>query len=432
MVRIEKDILIQGVGSELQGVGREASGRTLFVAGALPGERVDVRINKEGARFLAGEVAGLLDASPERIEPPCPHYDRCGGCVAQHMTYALSLRLKAQKVRDALARIGGLRDVEVLETLPSPDEWRYRNKAEYACRGGALGMTERGGHGVVDVRDCLLQSEASVAFLDAIRGMKIDGLAGVVTRTNHLGRVMGVLCYRHGVRADQRLAPTGVPGLVSLYGCRLGPKPNHALDGPCRWLWGEERLPERLCSLDFQLSPHSFFQVNRAQAEVLVAELMRALALTGSETVADLYCGIGTLTLPLARDAKQVVGVEIVAPAVEDAKRAAAVNGVGNVEFVKGDAAVELQRLLKSGLKPDAVVVDPPRKGLAPKLIDSILTCAPEKIGYVSCDCATLARDAKPFVESGKYQLVKAQPVDMFPWTEHVETVAVLTKIHRA
>ncbi len=432
MSGIEKDIRIQGVGSELQGVGRAADGRTLFVVGALPGELVDVRVTKEGARFLAGEVICCHETSADRVTPPCPYNDRCGGCVAQHMSYPLSLKLKAQKVRDALARIGGLKDVQVMETLASPDAWRYRNKAEYACGSGVLGMTERGGHGVVDVRDCLLQREASLAFLDAVRRLEVKGLAGVVTRVNHLGQLMGMvavpqhLATRCVIDATRLFA--SVPELASLYLCALSPKPNHALDGSCRLLAGEERLSERMCGIDYALSPHSFFQVNRRQAEVLVSELLSVLALRGDETVADLYCGIGTLTLPLAKAAKGVVGVEIVAPAIEDAKRAAADNHISYIDFVCGDACTALPRLLKKGLKPDAIVVDPPRKGLDPLLVQMIIACGPEKIGYVSCDCATLARDAKLLVESGKYRLEKVQPIDMFPWTEHVEAVARLTK----
>lgn len=422
-------IQITGVGSELQGVGRAASGRTLFVPGALPGERVSVRVTREAERFSVCGIERVLEPSAQRAAPVCPHFERCGGCAAQHMRYECSVQMKRRRVCDALARIGGI-EADARETIPSPEIWRYRNKAEYSCRfqgEQVAGVSARGSHEVLNVQDCLLQHEASVRFLRAARPLLGPWAAQLVTRVNHDGRLMAVLGASSPIRDEKALADAlfrAVPELLSLHRCDLKSRPAHALDGPCRRIRGEERLSERLCGLDFALSPHSFFQVNRAQAENLVAEMLKAAGLTGAETVVDAYCGIGTLTLPIARMAKRAIGIEIVAPAVQDARRAAQANGIGNAEFICGDASVELSRLLKSGLKPDVVVVDPPRKGVDKQLIEQLIRVKPACIVYVSCDPGTLARDLK--LLSCAYRAGYVQPLDMFPWTEHVESVARL------
>lgn len=430
-------IKIIGVGSELTGVGRSASGRTLFVLGAIPGELVKARVTREGDRFSMAEAVEILEPSPQRTVPPCPFFGRCGGCVAQHMDYALTLELKARRVTDALERIGGLKDVLVLPTIPSPDRWRYRNKAEYLCRntpGGFLcGMSERGSRRVVELCDCLLQHPAGAKLLNAAHRALPKHAKNLVTRVDRSGQLMAIV----GVQGDfceKSLADSlfsSVPELVSLYRCDLKSKPAHAMDGPVSHIRGLHRLPEQLCGLDYQLSPHTFFQVNRGQAEQLIATLLRALDLHGSETVVDAYCGIGTLTLPLAQTAKRAIGIELVRPAVEDAVLAAEANGIKNVEFLAGDAPIELENLLSRGLRPNAVVVDPPRSGLDKRLIVSLSRVRPEKIAYVSCDPGTLARDLKLLLADGAYKLAPVQPLDMFPWTEHVETVVLMSRVDK-
>ena len=428
---IEQNIRITGSGKELQGVGRAPDGRALFVDGALPDELCDVAITKQQERCLFGKIHRLVEQSPLRITPDCPYYGLCGGCAALHMDYALALRLKAQKVRDALVRIGKIDDPPLLAPIPAPQTFRYRNKAEYAAANGAFGAMAKASRDIVDLGDCLLQSPQSTAFLNAVRqSMRANrDLCGVVTRTNHQGQLMAILCFHHGRKVQYD--PALVDRVHSLYACALSPRPHHALDGKITHLGGAPALPERLAGIDFALSPLSFFQVNRDQAENLVAELLRALELRGDERVFDLYCGIGTLTLPLAKAAKSATGIEIVAPAIEDAIAAAQSNGIKNARFQCGDAGKLLADALKSGAKPHVIVVDPPRKGLDPGLIPHILSARPEKIGYVSCDCATLARDLRLILDSGAYRLTSATPVDMFPHTEHIETVCVLERAEK-
>lgn len=429
-------VTITGVASELQGVGRAADGRTLFVHGALPGERVEARITRSGKRFCTAETLRIIDKSEHRIEPACPHYGQCGGCAAQHMTYDYSLALKRQRVQDALGRIGGLPDAEVRETIASPEPWRYRNKAEYhlAMQQGVmqLGMRARDSHRLIEVQDCPLQSEQSSRFLQAVRPFATEQLQHIVTRVNGDNQLMGILCTRGRLANENQITHAlmaQLPQLVSLYRCDLAPKPNHALDGRCTLLAGDTHLSEQLHELRFSLSPQSFFQVNRTQAEALIDQMLLAADLRGHETVLDVYCGIGTLTLPLAQRAARVIGLEIVPPAIEDARKAAMENGIDNAEFHLGDASAALAPLLRSHLKPDVVVVDPPRKGLDPSLIQQILTLNPDRIVYVSCDPGTLARDIKLLAPA--YHLQYAQPLDMFPWTEHVETVALMSRVEK-
>ena len=431
MSTIAENIEITGTGSSLSGVGRLPDGRALFVEGALIGERCDVIIDKQQERCAFGRAGRILVPSPHRTPPACPLYGECGGCAAMHMDYPFSLQLKARKVNDSLIRIGKLERPTLCAPIPAEPIYHYRNKAEYACRNGRFGAVSRGSNPqIVALENCLLQTPQSLDFLAQVRTLLHDdsALSGVVTRTNHLGELMGILCYAHG--KSPRPLPQSLSGRVhSLHTCTLSPKPHHALDGQCRHISGAARLDEQLCGLSFSLSPHSFFQINRAQAETLVQVLLDALALRGDETVFDLYCGIGTLTLPLARRAKHVTGIEIVAPAIEDAIRAANENHIPNAHFLCGDAGKLLAHALKRGATPDVIVVDPPRKGLDPALIAQLLLCAPQKIAYVSCDCATLARDIRLLTESGRYTLAHATPLDMFPWTEHIETICLLQRM---
>lgn len=437
---MNETIRIHGTGSEMQGVGRLSDGRAAFVPGALPGETVEIRIRKSKDRFVEAELMRIVDPSPERVQPECPLYGQCGGCQTQHMTYEAALKHKHARVRDALMRIGGQADPDVRPTIAADPMLRTRNKAEYDCgidpTSGqrALGVHLGASHSVLPVQDCMLQHPVSLRALEAVRALKIErSLSGVVTRVTRKGELMLILTGPVNSLADETGLTTklrkALPEMVSLHYCRMNPRPTHALDGRCRLIWGQRTVADTLCGLSFELSPQSFFQVNPLQAENLYNAAIEAAEIQPTDLVLDAYCGAGTITLCAALRSARTVGVEIVAPAIENANRNAAINGLTDrVKFVLGDAAEQIPQMVARGMRPDVVIVDPPRKGVEPPLIHSLLRALPRRIVYVSCNPATLARDVKLLTETGKYRLDYAIPVDMFPLTPHVECVARLTR----
>lgn len=433
-------IRIHGIGSEMQGVGRLADGRAAFVPGTLPGETVEIRIRKSKDRFAEGELVRIIEPSADRVKPACPLYGKCGGCQTQHMTYEASLRFKHDRVRDALERIGAQKNPDVRPTVAADPYLRTRNKAEYDCGidpatgNRVLGVHLGASHSVLPVKDCMLQHPLSIKALDAVRALKIErSLSGAVTRVTRDDKLMliltgpvNALADEAGLTAQLRAA---LPEMVSLHYCRLNPRPNHALDGRCRLIWGESTVTDELCGFDFELSPQSFFQVNPLQAENLYDLAIAAAQIRPNDLVLDAYCGAGTITLCAAMRSDRTIGVEIVAPAIDNANRNAAANGMtGRVKFVLGDAAEEIPAMVARGMRPDVVIVDPPRKGVDQPLIASLLRALPRRIVYVSCNPATLARDVKLLTEDGEYTLDNATPVDMFPLSGHVECVASLSR----
>ena len=437
-------IQITGTGSELQGVGRLSDGRAVFVPGALPGEAVEIEVTRDGGRFCEARLLRVLEASPDRRDPDCPHYGRCGGCSARHMTYGCSLRLKRQRVVDALERIGGVGEPNVLPTLGSDATQRCRNKAEYAVslREGRLsiGSFEGKSRRVLPLEDCLLQSEESVRALRWMHAHLAEyPLAGhirfLVTRVNRAGEMMLTLSGDAPVQGGMRPLATALmaalPEVVSVYFCRLAQRPAHALDGTCSWIAGRRTLEDELLGLRFELAPQAFFQVNPLQAEKLYLKALEAAGLTegAPKRVLDAYCGAGTITLAAARLAETALGVEIVPPAIENAKQNARRNGLEDrARFICGDAAREIPRRIAAGECFDAAILDPPRKGADAALLNAIADAGIARIAYVSCNPSTLARDVKLLVERS-YRLEWAQPVDMFPWTEHVETVVLMSRV---
>ncbi len=439
-------VAVTGIGSELQGVGRWADGRAAFVPGALPGEEVEAECLKEAERFVEARLLRVLAPSPCRKEPDCPYYGICGGCRGRHMTYGATLTYKRQIVEAALTRIGGIQFPRVLDTLGmegAPE--RYRNKAEYAVGPGEdglprVGFRAGGSADLVPIEDCLLQHPGSVAAARAVedwmcekRISAFDGrkgcVRGVVTRVNWRDEVMVILAVNGSLPEADSLREAlekRVSGLKSLYELQSAPRPTHALDGRARLLWGEAALTDRLLGLRFRLAPQAFFQVNRTQTEALYRQALAAAGLTGREKVLDAYCGAGTISLAMAGTARQVTGVEIVPQAVENARENATLNGIHNARFLLGDAPKVIERLVREGERPDVVCVDPPRKGVDARLLDTLLAVAPPRIVYVSCNPATLARDVRRLAPA--YRLEYAQPVDMFPWAEHVETVVLMTR----
>lgn len=427
---MKETIEITGCGSELQGVGRLSDGRAVFVPFALPGETVEAEITQSRDRFALARLTRVVSPSPQRVPPLCPYYQTCGGCQIQHAAFGLSAQLKRSKVYDALTRLGGLSNPDVRQTLTAPAPFGYRNKAEFAFAPDAAGVYQGGSHRVIDISACPLQTDNAnlvFRFVKAHRG-KLP-LRFLVTRVNAAGEMMVTLSLGAPVDAAA-LAKTLLrefPFVRSVYSCRLALRPAHALDGPCTLLAGDETLTETLCGLHFSVSPRSFFQVNRAQTEALYGAALACANLTSEDRVADVYCGAGTISLAAARFCQQVTGIEIVPDAVRDAKNNARANGLdGKTRFLLGDAAQIYPRLHNSE-RFRVVFVDPPRKGLDPAVTAALSAAPAPRLVYISCNPATLARDIKLLTQNA-YRLDFAQPIDMFPQTEHVETIVLLQK----
>ena len=442
---LEVDIV--GYTSEGHGVAR-VEGLAVFVTGALEGERVKIRIAHLGHTAAYGDILEILQPSPHRVEPECPYFADCGGCTFHHMDYEEELRAKAQRVKDAMNRIGGL----ALEEMPitgSPAVTNYRNKAQYPVglvKGKAqAGFFRQRTHEVVPVKQCLIQGEeADQARETVVRWMQEYNVP-VYDEKTHKGLVRHI--YVRTARAtgqvlvclvingdripqEKQLVNNLLKAVNNLHTVCLSihKKPgNTVLGDKFVTLHGPGYIEDILCGLRFRLSPRSFYQVNRDQAERLYEKAIEKAGLTGNETVLDLYCGTGTITLALSRHAKQVIGVEIIPAAIVDAKENAVRNQIENAEFFCADASQAAKKFAEEGIRPDVIVVDPPRKGIDQQVVDAMVTMAPQRIVYVSCDPATLARDLKRLEEQG-YKTVEAEALDMFPRCHHVESVALLVK----
>ena len=437
----EHTVTIEGYGEGGMGVAR-IDGRVVFVHGALRGEKCRVLILKTLKSVAFAKVLEVLEPSSERMESDCPYFPRCGGCTYRHIRYEEELRLKKQRVQDNLSRIGGS-DVTVEEILGAQDTLRYRNKAQYpVSKDGAVGFYRARTHEVIECEHCLLVRPEADAAAEALREyMQSCHVAGydektgrglirhLYVRSNAAGEsLICVLVNGDKLPKEDRLVALLRDACPKCTGIVLGTntkKGNVILGDRYRTLWGSDRLEDTLCGKTFKLSVPSFYQVNRAQAERLYAKTIEFADLTGQETVLDLYCGAGTITLALSDHAKKVLGAEIVPEAIDDARENAARNGVKNAEFFCGDASDVAKKLARENLRPDVITVDPPRKGLAADVVESIAEMQPGRVVYVSCDSATMARDVKRLADLG-YTARRACAVDMFPRADHVETVCQL------
>ena len=435
---------IDGYSSEGLGIAR-IDGQVVFVHGAIRGETCDVLVMKVLKNAAFGKIAALVEPSPARRTPDCPYYGRCGGCNFRHMSYDEELWAKRARVQDALTRIGGA-EVTVEEILGAEQPLHYRNKSIYPISpAGEVGFYRARSHQVVDVEHCLIQKPEADALAQAVRDyiarFRVEPyneatgrglLRHLYVRTSCRGESLACLLV-NGSRLPHeqelvdmlRAAAPGVCGVVLGENTRRG---NAILGDRYRTLWGRDYLTDTLCGLELRLSVPSFYQVNHDQAQRLYEKALEYAGLTGRELAVDLYCGAGTITQVLARRARHVIGGEIVPEAIRDAEDSARRNGVENVEFLCGDASRLAAELRQRGLRPDVICVDPPRKGLAPDVVEAAASMEPERIVYVSCDPATLARDADRFAPLG-YRPVRACAVDLFPGTAHIETVCLLSKL---
>lgn len=441
-------IPILRLGTNGEGVGRYEN-FTVFIRGALPAETVRARVEVVKKQYAAAALQTVITPSPDRAEPRCPVYRRCGGCQLQHLSYDGELREKRRQVQDALERIGRLQDVEVLPVLGASDPWAYRNKMQFpvSSEGSrvAIGCFAAATHEVIDVASCLIQKEANNRIMQTVRRWmetyripaydekKQDGIirhimGRVGVRT---GEVM--VCLVTACRAVPHLEELiallreEIPGLASVVQNINAKRTNVILGAETHVLFGSTTIHDAVGPLTFHISAQSFFQVNSEQAQRLYETALDFADLQGHETVADVYCGTGTITLFLARKAKKVYGIEIIASAVQDAVKNAADNNVSNAEFILGDAVKKLPELIQKGIRPDVIILDPPRAGCGEPVLEAIAASRPQKVVYVSCNPATLARDLA-FLSRKGYHIEKVQPVDMFPRTHHVETIVLLSK----
>ena len=422
-------------------------GCAVFIPNAIAGERCRVRIEKVGKTWAAGKLTELLEKSPHRVNRECPVAKLCGGCDFWHMDYEEECRLKADRVRQALNRIGG----EALEEMPilaAPTCYGYRNKAQYptASQKGRVfaGFFRAGTHQVVENDRCLILPEETDKVKEIVISYVNQFHISAYDEETHKGLLRHIYVRRGAVSGqvlvclvcNGRKLPhvnslveklKAVPGFTSLV-LAVNTRPGNAILGDeFITLYGPGYIEDTLCGLTFRLSPRSFYQVNHHQAQRLYEAAISQAQITKDDLVLDLYCGVGTITLAMAKAAGKVIGVEVIEQAVQDAKENALCNGIENAEFFCSDAGKAALELEAKGIRPDVIVVDPPRKGLNTDTIEALDRMSPRRIVYVSCDPATLARDVALLKERG-YKLQNAMAADLFPRCAHVESVVCLSR----
>ena len=466
MVEVE----ITDIGTDGEGIGK-VEGYTLFIKDSVIGDKVRAKVMKAKKNYGYAHLEEIIERSPYRQEAPCPIARQCGGCQLQNMTYDRQLIFKQNKVRNNIVRLGGFGEAFV-DSIMEPvmgmeDPWRYRNKAQYPIGVGKDGNPVAGfyagrTHSIIPVSDCLIgvteNEEILDAVLDHMKSFHVSaydenswhGLVRhvLIRKGFESGQIMVCLVVNYASRPEfsgremkrdfipgqERLidALSKIQGMTSISVSVNTEKTNVIMGTEIHTIWGKDTIKDKIGELEFEISPLSFFQVNPVQTRKLYGKAIEYAALTGKETVWDLYCGIGTISLSMAKAAGKVYGVEIVPEAIEDARKNAARNGIGNAEFFCGKAEEVLPEFYEKGqggtaLHPDVIVVDPPRKGCDEKCLETMLKMAPNRIVYVSCDSATLARDLRILADGG-YDLKAICPCDMFPWSSHVETVVLLTR----
>jgi 23S rRNA (uracil1939-C5)-methyltransferase len=432
--------------AEGQGVAH-IEGCAVFIPNAIAGERCTVRIEVAKKNWAAGKMVEILERSPHRINRVCPVAKLCGGCDLQHMDYAEEIRMKAERVRQCLNRLGG-ENLEKVEILAAEDQSCYRNKAQYpvsAKNGRAYaGFFKAGTHQVVENERCGILPREMDDVKNAVIGYMNRHKVTAYDEAAHAGLVRHIYVRRGAVSGQVLvcLAINGrdipkksalidelkkIPGFATLVLSVNTKKGNAVLGDEFITLYGPGYIEDTLCGLNFRLSPRSFYQVNHTQAQRLYNAAISQAQITKDDTVLDLYCGVGTITLCMAKAAGKVIGVEVVEQAVADAWDNAKRNGIENAEFFCGDAGQAALELEKNGVKADVVVVDPPRKGLNADTIEALHRFAPRRIVYVSCDPATLGRDVALLKEKG-YRVQNALACDLFPRTVHVESIVTMIR----
>lgn len=445
-------LTIEDISSEGLGVGR-SDGIALFVKDTVIGDVVEAKVMKMKKTYGFARLMKILEPSADRIDPPCPVARQCGGCQIQAMNYEAQLQFKASKVKNNLQRIGKFENPPMEPIIGMQEPFRYRNKAQFPVGQSKEGKLVAGfyagrTHAIIDCRDCLLGAEVNEKILELVldhmeqyriqpyneetgRGLVRHVMTRVGFATGEI-MVCIVVNGRKLPKSDELVKKLAqISGMTSITLNINTEKTNVIMGRNLTLLWGREYIEDTIGDVRFRISPLSFYQVNPHQTEKLYGKALEYAGLTGKETVWDLYCGIGTISLFLAQRANQVYGVEIVPEAIRDAKQNAVLNGFANAEFFVGKAEEVLpEKYEKEGIFADVIVVDPPRKGCEESVLQTMIQMAPKRIVYVSCDSATLARDLKYLCENG-YELKNVCPVDMFGNSVHVECVVLLTKTHK-
>ncbi|WP_234123023.1 23S rRNA (uracil(1939)-C(5))-methyltransferase RlmD [Clostridium hydrogenum] len=444
------EIYIDGFGNMGEGVGK-IDNFTIFVKGAIKGEKVRIKITKVNKNFAFGRLIEVIEAAKDRTEPTCHNYKRCGGCQMQHLSYEAQLEFKKQKVVDCIERIGKINmdSVIVHDTIGMNPPHYYRNKVQLPVgeknSEPQIGFYAERSHEIIDIDKCYIQFEAANEIMKLVKAwMKEYKIRGYneQTGTGTLRHIM----VRRGFKTEQimlvlvttnenlphkkELIETITENINEVTGIiqNINSKKTNVILGDKEiTLWGKDQIQDYIGEFKFNISSKSFFQINPVQTEKLYSAALKYAGLTGKEVVFDAYCGTGTISLFLSQNAKMVYGVEIIPEAIENAKINADQNKVTNAEFIVGKSEEEIPKLIERGIKPEVVVVDPPRKGCEKVLLEAIANAGPRTIVYVSCDPATLGRDLGILCEGG-YEVKEVQGVDMFPETGHVETVVLIHK----
>ena len=448
------EILIEDMTLSGEGVGK-IDGYALFVKDTVPGDKVVVKVTKTKKNYGYGRLMEIIEPSADRVEAKCPVARACGGCTLMALDYGKQLEFKNQLIRNNLERIGGLKGIELPPVIGMDEPYRYRNKAQFPVgtdKEGNIVMGFYAGrtHSIVPCEDCLIGADINAGILAKIKEYMVKNKVSAYDEVLHKGLVRHVL-IRMGFSTGEIMVCLVVNGttlknedelvkmlnslefendrkIASIMINVNREKTNVILGQECRLLYGKPYIEDYIGDIKYQISPLSFYQVNPVQTKKLYDLALEYAGLTGNETVWDLYCGIGTISLFLAQKAKQVYGVEIIPQAIENAKNNAKINGISNAEFFVGKAEEVLpEKYEAEQIYAEVIVVDPPRKGCDETLLDTMVKMQPERIVYVSCDSATLARDLKYLVEHG-YKVKKVQGVDQFCHSGHVETVCLLEK----
>ncbi|MCH5303727.1 MAG: 23S rRNA (uracil(1939)-C(5))-methyltransferase RlmD [Ruminococcus sp.] len=440
---------ITSMTSQGSGVGKIEGGIVVFVPMSAIGDELSVRILKVKKTYAYGKIEEVLNPSESRIEVDCPNFGKCGGCVYRHISYNSEKEIKYQRVRDATERIGGFKDIKINPVVENDRVNRYRNKAQLPAQntenGVEFGFYANHSHRIIPCNDCLLQPKDFKKVMDITKDFMQKTSQSAYDERTGRGKLRHLyiryaemtdelmVCYvvnGNGLKQEDVLIKElndNIPNLKSVVFNSNRENTNVVLGLKNRTAYGRDYIEDILCGKRFKLSPLSFYQVNRAQAEKLYEIAKKYADLKGNEVLLDLYCGTGTIGLSMADCCKKLIGVEIIEDAVNDAVKNAEKNNINNARFICGDASYASQKLRQEGVKPDVIIVDPPRKGLDGELIKTISKMSPERVVYVSCDAETLARDLKLFSEKN-YSVKEITPVDLFSRTSHVENVCLLTK----